>query len=355
MTLKIGTSAGGSQVDSQPLTGTNGTTGPNTVATGTYYVSESFDAPTNGADYTSALSCFNDLNNTWTTTAAGGDGGRQRQRFRHLGRACRLHLHEPRKTGQIQLKKDWVGTAGSVSLEVKQGATVKASGTANGADGQTNNATVDTGSYTLNETFTAGVQADYASTVTCVDDAAGHTNAGLPNGDPFTAGTPQSVSVDANDEIVCTITNKRLPQLKVVKDLLPAADTGRFDLKIDATTYTNAGAGYGDGGNTGFVNVTAASHTVDEAGHAGTGLADYDKSVSCDSGKGGNTAGPSHTLTAAYGEQITCTITNKRLPQLKVVKDLLPAADTGRFDLKIDATTYTNAGAGYGDGGTRAS
>ena len=75
------------------------------------------------------------------------------------------------------------------------------------------------------------------------------------------------------------------------------------------------------------MNVTAASHTVDEAGHAGTGLADYDKSVSCDSGKGGTRPGPSHTLTAAYGEQITCTITNKRLPQLKVVKDLLPAAD----------------------------
>ena len=88
------------------------------------------------------------------------------------------------------------------------------------------------------------------------------------------------------EQITCTITNKRLPQLKVVKDLLPAADAGRFDLKIDATTYTNAGAGYGDGGNTGFVNVTAASHTVDEAGHAGTSLADYDKSVSWRFGQG---------------------------------------------------------------------
>ena len=240
--------------------------------------------------------------------------------------------------------------------------------------------------------------------------------------------------------VTCTITNKRQPQVKVVKELLPAADTGKFDLKIDATS-PNGGAGYGDGGNTGFVNVGVGSHTVDEAGHGATDLADYDKSVSCGRGKGANPRGPSHTLAArlrgaghlhdheqaaaageggqgaaaggrsgqvrpedrrdrtrrgrglwgwrqhrlrerrrgshtvdeaghaaptwptttrasagrlerepggaephlwrlAYGEQVTCTITNKRLPQVKVVKELLPAADPGRFDLKIDATSH---------------
>ena len=46
VTLKIGTSAGGSQVDSQALVGADGTTEASSVVTGTYYVSESWDSPT---------------------------------------------------------------------------------------------------------------------------------------------------------------------------------------------------------------------------------------------------------------------------------------------------------------------
>src|SRR5207237_9712198 len=40
VTLNIGTSAGGHQTDQQILSGTNGTTGANTVDTGTFFVSE---------------------------------------------------------------------------------------------------------------------------------------------------------------------------------------------------------------------------------------------------------------------------------------------------------------------------
>src|SRR5258705_13456159 len=54
---KIGTSAGGSQVDSQALVAANGTTGTNTVDTGTYFVAESFDSPTSASDYTTSLAC----------------------------------------------------------------------------------------------------------------------------------------------------------------------------------------------------------------------------------------------------------------------------------------------------------
>src|SRR5205823_6646267 len=57
VTLKIGSSAGGSQIDSQALIGANGTTGPNTVNTGTYYVAESFDSPTSASDYATTLAC----------------------------------------------------------------------------------------------------------------------------------------------------------------------------------------------------------------------------------------------------------------------------------------------------------
>src|SRR2546422_607751 len=46
VTLNIGTSAGGHQTDQQILSGTNGTTGANTVDTGTFFVSESSEKHT---------------------------------------------------------------------------------------------------------------------------------------------------------------------------------------------------------------------------------------------------------------------------------------------------------------------
>ena len=42
-----------------------------------------------------------------------------------------------RKSGAMKLLKDWVGTAGNVDLSIKQGDTVKTTGTANGVDGAT--------------------------------------------------------------------------------------------------------------------------------------------------------------------------------------------------------------------------
>src|SRR5207244_12914914 len=53
----------------------------------------------------------------------------------------------------------------------------------------------------------------------------------------------------------------------------------------------------------------------------------YDSGVSCNSSKGSAT-GTSHTFTANYGDVITCTFTNHRLPQVKLAKTLDPT--TGR-------------------------
>src|SRR5207248_688495 len=133
--------------------------------------------------------------------------------------------------------------------------------------------------------FTSGSQSDYVSVVTCVDNAAGHDNSGLPSAASFAAGTPQSVSVDQGDQIVCTVTNSRLPQVKLAKTTDPTSDSGTFDLSAGAQTFTNTGAGYGNGQDTGFHNVPQGSLTVSEAGHAPSSLSDYDSSVSCNSGK----------------------------------------------------------------------
>jgi hypothetical protein len=89
---------------------------------------------------------------------------------------------------------------------------------------------------------------------------------------------------------------------------VPETDPGRFVLKIDSTEYTNGGAGFGDGGTTGFVPLLAGLHTVSEIAAAGTDLAGYATSISCDNGASG--AGTSLGVTLTLGQQVTCTIRN---------------------------------------------
>lgn len=173
------------------------------------------------------------------------------------------------------------------------------------------------------------------------------------NGAAATAYVPGSNIVIDDDPItnvVCTFTNARLPQMEVVKELVPATDSGTFDLKIDSTVYNNGGAGYGDGGSTGMQTVTVGSHTASEVGHTGTSLDDYDSSIEC--AINGDPAEETDTVDLDYGDTAVCTITNSRLPRMEVVKQLEPSTDDGLFDLKIDSTTYDNNGAGYGDGGS---
>ena len=48
---------------------------------------------------------------------------------------------------------------------------------------------------------------------------------------------PLNVTLDANEDIVCTITNTReTGTIEVIKDLEPDGDPGRFNLQIDGTT-----------------------------------------------------------------------------------------------------------------------
>ena len=155
--------------------------------------------------------------------------------------------------------------------------------------------------------------------------------------------------------IDCTFTNTRLPKVKLVKDLEPASDTGTFNLDITQGGVSKASAsGIGDGGAapaSGFVTVAAGSVTVSETAAGTTALADYAKSIAC-TGKTGNTGQASYTFNIANGEEVTCTITNTRLPKVKLVKDLIPGNDTGTFNLDITQGGVSKASAsGIGDGG----
>ena len=160
------------------------------------------------------------------------------------------------------------------------------------------------------------------------------------------------VSVDSNDTVVCTITNtRRKGSITVVKDLKPSDDPGVFDLKVDADVV-KAAAGDGDQGSK---DVAPGDYTISEDGANGTDLTDYTKSIACttngqasESGNGASLGG----VTVDSNDTVVCTITNtRREGSITVVKDLVPASDAGRFDLKVDSTVV-KAAAGDGDQGS---
>src|SRR4029077_8172433 len=100
------------------------------------------------------------------------------------------------------------------------------------------------------------------------------------------------------------------------------------------TTFTNGGAGYGDGGTTGFQDVSTGSHTAREARPGHTDLANYSSSTSCAINGGSDVA--TDTVNLTYGDSAVCTITNSRLPQINIVKDFVGGNTT--VDLKDGAT-----------------
>src|SRR5262249_57894967 len=85
------------------------------------------------------------------------------------------------------------------------------------------------------------------------------------------------VMMEGSQAASCTITNKRKPQVKVIKELLPSSDTGKFNLQINGKTEA---PNVGDKGETGFVDVAVGSNpTVGETEGTGTSLSDYESSI----------------------------------------------------------------------------
>jgi hypothetical protein len=154
-----------------------------------------------------------------------------------------------------------------------------------------------------------------------------------------------TIRVGVNEKADCTFYNKRKTGTIIVKKaLIPASDTGKFDLQVDGD---NVATQVGDGGY-GSKTVPTGSHTV---GEAGANLADYASSTSCKNASGypvDVSAGGAVNL--GSGDTITCTITNTRKTGTIVVKkQLLPATDGGKFDLQVDGD---NVATQIGDGGT---
>ncbi len=127
--------------------------------------------------------------------------------------------------------------------------------------------------------------------------------------------------------------------LTVTKILSPSGDPGKFNIDVDGVVRANA---VGNGGHTAALKLDFGTHTVSETAATGTNMSNYTSVF------GGDCA-PDGKVTLTYGDEKECTITNKAAPRLTVVKQLVPANDPGKFNLRIDGVTKA---ANVGDGGS---
>jgi uncharacterized repeat protein (TIGR01451 family) len=179
---------------------------------------------------------------------------------------------------------------------------------------------LEAGSYSVSE---INLPSDWANTdLTC---EAANGSVVKSGGD---TGRTATITLGLAGNVDCKYVNKRKPRVKLVKELDPADDPGRFDLELNDTTFDNSGQGYGDGDTTGFVTVAPGSVSIAESAHAGTEAGKYASSVSCDSAKGGATE-TSHTFSVVYGESVTCTFTNHRKRGTLIVEKVVVNDDGG--------------------------
>jgi hypothetical protein len=150
-----------------------------------------------------------------------------------------------------------------------------------------------------------------------------------------------AIKVGVGEKVACTFTNERKTgTITVKKQLEPATDPGKFDLKVDSTKVASQ---VGDGGY-GSATVTTGTHTVDEYG---ANLGDYVRYTKCVKGATVVAEGSGAvSVPVGYGDQIVCTVKNVRKAKIVVVKHTAPA-DTAAaktafdFSLNPGAISYS--------------
>jgi uncharacterized repeat protein (TIGR01451 family) len=134
-----------------------------------------------------------------------------------------------------------------------------------------------------------------------------------------------SGSLAAGDEKTCTVTNKRKPKLTVVKRII-GGDGSTFDIFVGGTKVLDDA---GDAAaNTRSYNpgTYAVTETLGNGGAIPSGWSSA-FSGDCD-GNG--------SVSLAYGDEKTCTVTNSKLPILTVIKNVVGGIkSSGDFQLSV--------------------
>ena len=211
----------------------------------------------------------------------------------------------------LELKKVWVGAGGQTTLQIGTAAggsqvDSQLTGAAGAAPLTTGTNTVDPGTYYMSET---GGLTGYASSFACTK-----------NGNAYTPGASDSVTVAYGDVVICTYTNSQLPTLTIIKTVKgPSATfsytvTGANTLSSPDTNLTpadNGSAQYGP-----EIIAIGSSTISEDAPPAGYTLTD----VQCTGYTGGGTGAgtldsngipTSWNFIAAYGDNVVCSYVNE--------------------------------------------
>jgi uncharacterized repeat protein (TIGR01451 family) len=193
-----------------------------------------------------------------------------------------------------------------------------------GADPPYDSGQIKSGTYAVTET--PGDAAVWnAPTVACQDQG----------GNAVSYGANGAVTIAPGATVTCTFTNRKRPQLTVVKGIVGGnGTTDAFDVKVDGTTkIDNATSTAAAGTSSGAFAVSAGSHIVSETlgdGSTPVSSADWDVSFSGDCDSNGN-------VTVQADQSKTCTITNSKRPKLEVIKRI-QGGDGSTFDISVGAT-----------------
>ena len=114
-----------------------------------------------------------------------------------------------------------------------------------------------------------------------------------------------------------------------------------FDLSVGATKVIEDGKNGATDTRTYSPSTVSVTETLGDGAAVDTNVWDVVYSGDCDQ---------NGSVQLAYGDVKSCTITNSKRPQVKVMKEVVPANDGGTFNLGINGTSYDNGGVGFGDG-----
>jgi uncharacterized repeat protein (TIGR01451 family) len=148
---------------------------------------------------------------------------------------------------------------------------------------------------------------------------AGYAYVGIEGDDGCPPRAGEAVSLDEGQAITCYVVYDDIaPTITVTKRLLPAGDTGKFNLLIDDTVHASA---VGDGGSTPAVPIMAGvAHTARETGLDGAAIDDYIPTYAGDCDSNGTIANP------ALAQNYSCTITNRAI-SLTIEKQVSDSVD----------------------------
>ncbi len=286
----------------------DGQLGAETVATGTYHVSES-GLPA-GWTENGTITCQNGTQPSFTYD---GDGFPVAK-----GDSVVCTITNTRDTGSVTVIKHWVGGATgetpTVNLNVVglSPSTTQVTGLGNGTTGSK---TVVTGTYSANESDLA---AGWAQTdASCVRNE---------TGDSF---DPTNFAVAKGDSVVCTITNTRdTGSVTVIKHWVGGAtgETPTVNLNVvGLSPSTTQVTGLGNG-TTGSKTVVTGTYSANESDLA-AGWAQTD--ASCVRNETGDSFDPTN-FAVAKGDSVVCTFNNTaNTAHIQIIKHL----DGGNTDV----------------------